>query len=104
VVVEPKGTAYVTLDLGEPKEKAVQGTVVTETGAPAANVPVTALVDQKEAATVRTDKDGRFTLTTRSGAVLLARSSGKVGRGVVGKANVPSERVDIVLDTENVEP
>jgi len=48
---------------------------------------------------VRTDKNGRFTMTTRSGAQLLARSSGKLGKSSVGKANVASERVDIVLDT-----
>ena len=102
-VVEPKGTTYVTLDLGEPRQKAVNGTVVDENGAPAANVPVTALVDEREAATVRTDKNGRFTITTRSGAQLLARGSGKLGKGSVGKANVASERVDIVLDTNQID-
>jgi hypothetical protein len=104
VVVEPNATAYVTFDLGEGKDKAVHGIVIGPNGAPAANVPVTALIDQREAATVRTDKDGRFTMTTRSGAQLLARGSGKIGRALVGKANVPSEEVDITLDSDLTDP
>jgi hypothetical protein len=104
VVVEPNSTAYVALDLGAPHEKAVRGIVRDERGAPAANVAVTALIDEREASTVRTDPNGRFTITTRSGAQLLARSAGKVGSGLVGNANVPSEVVDIVLDSDAVEP
>ncbi|HUS30572.1 MAG TPA: carboxypeptidase-like regulatory domain-containing protein, partial [Kofleriaceae bacterium] len=99
VIVEPNATAYVTLDLGESKDKSVHGVVRDETGDAAANVAVTALIDEREASTVRTDKAGRFSITTRSGAQLLARGSGKIGHGIVGKANVPSEVVDIVLDT-----
>jgi hypothetical protein len=103
-IVEPNATAYITLDLGAPKDKSVRGTVRDMHGAPAPNVPVTALIDEREAATVRTNKDGEFTLTTRSGAQLLARGFGRLGRGTVGQANVPSEQVDIILDTDTIEP
>jgi len=98
VVVEPNGTAHVTLELGTPRDKTVHGIVRDAHGAPAADVRVTALLQSQESATVRTDQDGRYSLTTRSGAQIIAGNGAKVGHGTVGRANVPSEVVDVVLD------
>jgi hypothetical protein len=98
VVVEPNGTAHVTLDLGTPHDKTVQGIVRDAHGAPAADVRVTALLQSQESATVRTDREGHYTLKTRSGAQIIAGNGAKVGHGTVGRANVPSEVVDVVLD------
>jgi hypothetical protein len=98
-VVEPGKTAYVELDLGKARDKIVRGTVRDRAGKPVANARVTALVDNQESATVRTGDDGAFELKTQSGAELLAGNGRKVGRGTVGRANVGSERVDLVLDS-----
>lgn len=98
-VVEPGKTSYVELDLGKARDKIVRGTVRDRQGNPVANARVTALVDNEESATVRTGEDGSFEMKTQSGAQLLAGNGRKVGRGTVGRANVRTERVDLVLDS-----
>jgi hypothetical protein len=98
VVVEPERTAYIELELGGTREKVVRGTVRDSGGAAVGSVRITALVENKEVATGRTEKDGTFELRVPSGAELVAGSGRRVGRGTVGRANVASERVDIVLD------
>ena len=98
LVVEPERTAYVELDLGAPRDKTVRGTVRDRNGKPIANARVTAVVDQHEVETVRCDSAGRFSLKTRSGAQLVAGDGAHVGRATVGRANVPSEQLDITLD------
>ncbi|HSD90298.1 MAG TPA: carboxypeptidase-like regulatory domain-containing protein [Kofleriaceae bacterium] len=100
LIVEPEGTAHVTLELGTPHDKTVQGIVRDSHGAPAADVRVTALLQSQESATARTDREGRYTLKTRSGAQIIAGNGAKVGHGTVGRANVPSEVVDVVLDSD----
>jgi hypothetical protein len=98
VVVDPGGTSYVELAIGEPHTKHVHGTVRDASGHPVANARVTAVVDSAEATTVRADDSGNFTLTTEGGAELVAGNGIHVGRGTVGRANVDDERVDLVLD------
>lgn len=101
VVVEPERTAYVELDLGGGREKSIHGTVRDTEGNPVANARVTALVDNQEAQSVRTDGDGHFTMQTQSGAQLVAGNGKRVGRATVGRANVPSEQVDVTLDADD---
>lgn len=98
LVVEPDATAHISVDLGAARDKAVHGIVRDLHGEPASGARVTALIDEKEATTVRTDANGRYTLTTRAGAQIIAGDGGKSGRATVGAANVPSEQVDVVLD------
>jgi hypothetical protein len=97
-VVEPDRTAYVDIDVGTPREKTVTGTVRDAAGSPVSGARVTAVLHEREAETVRTDSAGRYTLHTHSGAQLVAGHGEKVGRGTVGRANVASEQIDIVLD------
>lgn len=98
LVVEPDATAHMSVDLGAARDKNVHGIVRDEHGEPASGARVTALIDEKEATTVRADANGRYTLTTRAGAQIIAGDGGKNGRATVGTANVPSEEVDVVLD------
>jgi len=98
VVVEPERTAYLELDLGAPRDKTVHGTVRDRSGKPIANARVTAVIEEHEVETVRCDRNGRYTLKTRSGAQLVAGDGAHVGRATVGRANVPSEQLDITLD------
>jgi hypothetical protein len=98
VVVEPERTAYIELELGGAKEKIVRGTVRDAAGAAAGSVRITALLDNKEVATGRTNADGTYELHVPSGAELVAGNGRRVGRAIVGRANVSSERVDVVLD------
>jgi len=97
-VVEPGRTAYIEIPLGEPRVKQVHGLVRDADGKPVANARVTAVVDNSEAVTVRSDDSGRFTLKTHAGAQLVAGNGIRVGRGTVGRANITEERVDLVLD------
>jgi hypothetical protein len=97
-VVEPDRTSWIELELGEPIEKQVHGTVRDASGKPVARARVTAIVDTHETITVRTDDDGKFSLRTQAGAQLVAGNGKRVGRAPVGHANVPSEQVDLVLD------
>lgn len=101
LVVDSGATAHMSVDLGTSRDKLVLGVVRDTKGDPVSGARVTALVDEKEATTVRTDSDGRFKLTTRAGAQIIAGDSGKSGRGTVGTANVPSEQVDVVLDGDD---
>ena len=100
LVVEPDATAHLSVDLGAARDKNVHGIVRDEHGEPASGARVTALLDEKEATTVRTDASGRYTLTTRAGAQIIAGDGGKTGRATVGTANVPSEEVDVTLDSD----
>ena len=59
---------------------------------------VTAVLDKQEVSTARTDSDGRYTITARSGSQLVAASGYHVGRATVGHADVASELVDLVLN------
>jgi hypothetical protein len=98
VVVDPERTAYIELALGTPRDKQITGTVRDDTGKPVANARITALVDNREATTVRSDGDGRFQLTTTAGAQLVAGNGKLVGRATVGRANIATEQIDIALD------
>ncbi len=100
VVVEPDRTASMELALGAPRDKKVRGTVRDNAGKPVANARVTALVDHREATTVRSDHDGHFELTIPGGAQLVAGNGTLVGRATVGRANIATEQVDIALDTK----
>jgi hypothetical protein len=97
-VVEPGRTAYIEIEAGTPREKTVTGIVRDATGKAVAGASVTAVLHDREAATARTDDSGRFTLHTYAGAQLVAGRGGRAGRARVGRANVASEQVDIVLD------
>jgi hypothetical protein len=98
VVVEPERTAYVEVDVGEPRAKTVSGIVRDVAGNAVEGARVTAVVKDREAETVRTDAAGRFTVKTSSGAQLVAGKGEHVGRATVGRANVATEQVDLVLD------
>ena len=97
VVVEPDRTTYVELALGGARDKIVRGTVRDDSGAAVGSVRITALVENREVATGRTSSDGTYELRVPSGAELVAGNGRRVGRGNVGRANVASERVDLVL-------
>jgi len=97
-VVEPNRTAYVEVDIGAPREKTVTGTVRDVAGHAVEGARVTAVLHDREAATARTDASGKYMLQTHSGAQLVAGKGELVGRGVVGRAKVASEQVDLVLD------
>jgi hypothetical protein len=98
IVVEPDATAYVELALGTPRDKLVRGTVRDDTGKPVSNARITALVENREVATVRSDGDGRYEMTVQAGATVVAGNGKRVGRATVGRANVSTEQVDIALD------
>lgn len=97
LVIEADRTSYVELALGGARDKSVRGTVRNESGAPVGSVRITALVENREVATGRTNSDGTYELRVPSGAELVAGDGRRVGRGNVGRANVASERVDLVL-------
>ncbi|HEY5951561.1 MAG TPA: carboxypeptidase-like regulatory domain-containing protein [Kofleriaceae bacterium] len=97
-VVEPDRTAYVEVDIGEPRAKTVSGIVRDTSGDAVEGARVTAVLHDREAATARTDAKGHFTLQTHSGAQLVAGKGEHVGRANVGRANVESELIDLVLD------
>ncbi len=98
VVVEPERTSFIEVEAGTPREKTVTGVVRDEAGNPVSGARVTAVLHEREAATARTDANGRYTLQTHSGAQLIAGKGDHVGRSSVGRANVASEQVDLVLD------
>ncbi|HEY5926597.1 MAG TPA: carboxypeptidase-like regulatory domain-containing protein [Kofleriaceae bacterium] len=100
VVVEPDRTAYIEVDIGTPREKTVTGVVRDAGGDGVAGARVTAVLGERETETARTDASGRYTLKTHSGAQLVGSKDAKLGRGRVGRANVASEQVDLVLDEE----
>jgi hypothetical protein len=97
-VVEPDHTAYIEVDIGEPREKTVSGTVRDIAGKAIEGARVTAVLHDRETATARTDASGHYTLQTHSGAQLVAGKAEHVGRGRVGHANVTSEQIDLTLD------
>lgn len=98
VVVDPDRTAYMELDIGTPREKTVTGTVRDRDGRGVGGARVTAVIRGREAATARTDARGRYTLQTHAGAQVMAGKGERAGRAYVGRANVASEIVDLVLD------
>ncbi len=98
VTVDPGRTAYVSLELGTGREKTVTGTVRDRDDKPVSGARVTAVLDKQEVSTARTDSDGRYTITARSGSQLVAASGYHVGRATVGHADVASELVDLVLN------
>lgn len=97
-VVEPDRTAYIDVDIGEPRAKTVTGTVRDAAGNAVEGARVTAVLHERETATARTDAKGRYTLQTHAGAELVAGKADHVGRGHVGRANVASEQIDLELD------
>lgn len=97
VSVDPGRTSYVSLDIGAGRDKTVSGLVRDRDDKPVANARVTAVIDKHEVSTARTDANGRYTISTRSGAQLVAASGYRVGRATVGTADVASEIVDLVL-------
>jgi hypothetical protein len=58
---------------------------------------VTALVENREVWTGRTRADGTYEMHVESGAEIVAGNGRRTGHGQVGRANVTSERVDLVL-------
>lgn len=97
-VVEPDRTAYVEIDVGEPRAKTITGVVRDASGNAVEGARVTAVLHDRESATARTDASGHYTLTTHAGAQLVAGKGERVGRRTVGRANVASEQVDLILD------
>lgn len=102
-VVEPDRTSYIEVDIGEPRAKTVTGVVRDASGRAVDGARVTAVIRDREAATTRTDASGRFTLATHAGAELVAGKGDHVGRASVGRANVASEQVDVVLDGAEID-
>ena len=100
VVVDPDRAVALDLDLGEPREKTVTGTVRDHRGKPVPAARVTVIVAEKEVTTVRCDDSGRFSLKTQSGAQLVAGDSNRAAHALVGRANVPSEQVELVLEAQ----
>jgi hypothetical protein len=102
VAIPAGGVAQLELNLGEPREKTVHGTVRDTAGKPIAGAVVTALRtdDQAglDAATTRTNDAGAFTIKAFSGASLTATARGRVGGAMVGGANVDAEQVDLVIE------
>ena len=96
VAVAAGETSHVELDVGPPRAKLVHGVVRDGHGEPVALARVTAMVDSRESATARTDDAGRYSLRTFGGATLTATTDDRVARGVVGRANVVDEQLDLV--------
>jgi hypothetical protein len=97
VVVDPDRTVPLELELGEPREKTVVGTVRDGEGRPIEHARVTAVLDRYPAASARSDAGGRFTLRTYAGAQLVASSGALAAETMVGRANVATERIELVL-------
>jgi phosphatidate phosphatase APP1 len=85
------------LAIGEPRVKQVSGTVRDDFGKPVADARITVIIDAREALTVRSDSDGHYSLSTAAGAQIVASNGKKVGRALVGRANIDSEQVDLQL-------
>lgn len=98
VVVEPDGTAYLDLPIGDGALKQVRGVVRDASGDPVRDARVTAVIDGTETTTVRSGDDGHFTVRAAPGASLVASNGIRVGKATVGTANVTEEQVDVVLD------
>jgi Carboxypeptidase regulatory-like domain len=96
IVVPADGTAHITLDLGPPREKQVEGVVRDRESRPIANALVTSTLEDKTT-TAKTDDAGHYALSTFSGASLYVANGSLEGRATVGLANVASEQVDIEL-------
>jgi len=97
IVIEPDTTAFMELAIGEPRVKQVSGTVRDDFGKPVADARITVIIDAREAMTVRSDSDGHYSLSTAAGAQIVASNGKKVGRALVGRANIDSEQVDLQL-------
>lgn len=97
VTVDPGRTAYVSLELGAGRDKTITGIVRDRDDKPVSGARVTAVIDQHEVSTARTDANGRYTITARAGSQLVAASGYHVGRATVGHADVANEIVDLVL-------
>lgn len=95
-VVPNGGAGRVEVDLGAPREKRVRGTVRDRDGRGVAGAHVIALY-KKQTATATTDGDGKFEIATFAGATISADLDGARGEADVGRANVASERVDLVI-------
>jgi hypothetical protein len=95
-IVPNAGAGRVQLDLGAPREKRVTGTVRDRDGHRVAGAHVVALY-KKQTATATTDADGKFEIATFAGATITADHDGARGEADVGRANVASERVELVL-------
>ncbi len=101
VTVPVDGTAHVTLDLGPPHEKRIEGIVRDAANQPVANALVTSTLDD-QSATARTDDSGHYVLQTYSGANLYVANGTLEGHATVGLANVATEQVDIQLSSQAV--
>ncbi len=95
-VVPAGGAARVQLDLGTPRDKTVIGVVRDREGRGVGKVHVTATY-KKSSATAITDERGKFAIDTVAGATISVEVGTSRGEALVGLANVPRERVDIVL-------
>ncbi len=98
VVVDPDRTTYVDLEIGTPRGKTVTGVVRDRDGNAVTGARVTVVDHDRDTATVRTDASGRYTIQTYAGAQLVAGKGERAGRAYVGRANVATEIVDLVLD------
>ncbi|HUJ62038.1 MAG TPA: carboxypeptidase regulatory-like domain-containing protein [Kofleriaceae bacterium] len=96
VPVAPGQVAHVELDLGPPRAKTVHGIVRDRDARPIANARVTSVFEGNHASAT-TDADGRYTLGSYAGAQLVAGDGDHVGSGVVGRANISDEEVDLTV-------
>ncbi|HSN29656.1 MAG TPA: carboxypeptidase-like regulatory domain-containing protein [Kofleriaceae bacterium] len=92
VVVDLDKPAALELDVGTPRSKVVIGTVRDEGGHPLPGADVTS-----RAATVQTDKTGRYAIETTSGAELVASNGDATATASASHANVTHELVDLVV-------
>ncbi|MGE5181527.1 MAG: carboxypeptidase regulatory-like domain-containing protein [Acidobacteriota bacterium] len=97
VVVSPSQLAHVELELGPPHEKLVHGTIRDRDAHPVANASVTAIYEGRRTASV-TDAAGHYSVKSFAGAQLTASDGSRRGDAQVGRANVPDEQVDVVID------
>ena len=100
IVVDPDRAAYLDLELGAPRDKTVTGTVRDQKGRAVPSARVTVVVQDKELTTVRCDEAGHFTVKTVSGAQLVAGDGNRAAHATVGRANVPAEQVELVLEDQ----
>ena len=100
VAIPAGGVARLELELGEPRDKTVRGVVRDAAGEPVASAVVSVVRPDdptRVAATVHTDARGGYTVRAFSGAIVRAAAGGKIGRALVGGANIDAEQVDVVI-------
>lgn len=93
--------AHVQLDLTPARRKLVSGVITNAAGLPAAGVTVQALASSMmfpNPPIAVTDRTGRYTLETASGAFIIATSGDEQGGGEVTWSEAGSETIDIRME------